>query len=171
MIIIRHPYNSLNNVWHYPQVTTYWQKLAWPDEAEGNGIAKQLLQQCCSLGLLYTKLVITKLEVILQEKTDPKLMLLSAEVSFVLKNKMKIDWLWSRINMWEIVSCLYLGNIQIRVGNFCILVRVVWQVGNVCKHSKEYIYEKKHFNMNGEWRNLFKHKSIYRRSRKSPHSN
>lgn len=67
-------------------VTTYWQKLAWPDEAEGNGIAKQLMQQCCSLGLLYTKLVITKLEVILQEKTDPKVLLLSAETCRALNN-------------------------------------------------------------------------------------
>ncbi|ROT68569.1 putative protein unc-13-like D isoform X12 [Penaeus vannamei] len=67
-------------------VTTYWQKLAWPDEAEGNGIAKQLMQQCCSLGLLYTKLVISKLEVILQEKTDPKVLLLSAETCRALNN-------------------------------------------------------------------------------------
>lgn len=101
MTIIRHPCNWLNDIWQYLQVTTYWQKLAWPDEAEGNGIAKQLMQQCCSLGLLYTKLVISKLEVILQEKTDPKVLLLSAEVSLVVRNKMESDWLWWRLNMRE----------------------------------------------------------------------
>lgn len=62
-----------------------WQKLAWPDEIDGD-MAKRLLQDLCGLGTLYTKLVITKLDLRLREESLPEFTFLTLQTCTGLNN-------------------------------------------------------------------------------------